>query len=91
MSKITAKYQLTIPRAIAQSVGLKPGDPVTWEAAGDAVRLRAESVSHEKTRSVTDQLILFDLSTERADHRARLRGTATPQARGWSREELYEI
>jgi bifunctional DNA-binding transcriptional regulator/antitoxin component of YhaV-PrlF toxin-antitoxin module len=91
MSRLTAKYQLTIPRAIAQSVGLNPGDEVTWEPVGDAIRLRAETASRHDTRSVAEQLILFDLVTERERHRARNRSAAPARDRGWSREELYEI
>ena len=90
MSRLTAKYQLTVPRAIAQSVGLRPGDEVSWEAVGDAIRLRAEADSKHETRSVTDQLILFDLATEREQHRVRNRATVLAHDRGWSRDDLYE-
>jgi bifunctional DNA-binding transcriptional regulator/antitoxin component of YhaV-PrlF toxin-antitoxin module len=90
MSRLTAKYQLTIPRAVAQSVGLKPGDEVTWEAVGDAIRLRADAAAQHGSRSVTDQLILFDLATEREQYRARNRAAVPARDRGWSREELYE-
>jgi bifunctional DNA-binding transcriptional regulator/antitoxin component of YhaV-PrlF toxin-antitoxin module len=90
MSRLTAKYQLTLPRAVARSVGLKPGDEVTWESVGDAIRLRADTASRHETRSVTDRLILFDLATEREQHRARNRAAVPARDRGWSREELYE-
>jgi bifunctional DNA-binding transcriptional regulator/antitoxin component of YhaV-PrlF toxin-antitoxin module len=90
MSRLTSKYQLTIPRAIADSVGLKPGAEVSWEAVGDAIRLRAETVHEHETRSVTDQLILFDLATERQQHRMHNRVAVPAQDRGWSREDLYE-
>jgi bifunctional DNA-binding transcriptional regulator/antitoxin component of YhaV-PrlF toxin-antitoxin module len=93
MSRLTAKYQLTIPRAVAQSVGLKPGDEVSWEAVGDAIRLRAAAAAaaaKHGSRSVTDQLILFDLATEREQYRARNRAAVPARDRGWSREELYE-
>ncbi len=90
MSRLTSKYQLTIPRAVAQSVGLKPGDEVAWEALGDAIRLCAEPGSQDETRSVTDQLILFDLATERQQQRTLNRAAVPASDRGWSREDLYE-
>jgi bifunctional DNA-binding transcriptional regulator/antitoxin component of YhaV-PrlF toxin-antitoxin module len=90
MSKLTSKYQLTLPRAVADSVGLKPGAEVCWEAVGDAIRLRAETVHKHEARSVTDQLMLFDLATEREQHRMHNRGAVPAQDRGWSREDLYE-
>jgi bifunctional DNA-binding transcriptional regulator/antitoxin component of YhaV-PrlF toxin-antitoxin module len=90
MSRLTAKYQLTIPRAIADAVGLKPGVEVSWEGVGDAIRLRADTHSRHETRSVTDQLILFDLATEREQHRSRNRAAVAAHDRGWSRAPLYE-
>jgi len=90
MSRLTTKYQLTVPRAVAQSVGLKPGDEVTLEAVGDAIRLRADTRSQQEGRSITDQLILFDLATEREQHRARNRAAAPARERGWARADLYE-
>jgi len=90
MSRLTSKYQLTIPRALAKSAGLTPGAEVSWEAVGDAIRLRAETGHKREIRSVTDQLILFDLATEREQHRMHARAAAPAQDRGWSREDLYE-
>ena len=32
--------QVTIPKAVREALGLKPGDLVSWELEGDSVRLR---------------------------------------------------
>ncbi len=35
MAKVTSKYQVTVPKAIAQKYGIRPGDDIDWVAAGD--------------------------------------------------------
>lgn len=37
LGKITAKAQITIPRAVRAALGLKPGDDVEWSVEGDRV------------------------------------------------------
>ncbi len=39
MSKITSKYQLTLPKAVAEKAGYHPGDEVECEVAGEAIRV----------------------------------------------------
>jgi AbrB family looped-hinge helix DNA binding protein len=91
VSRITSKYQLALPKAIAQQVGLRPGDDVDCEAEGDVVRLRSRTRGTRQTLSVTDQLILFDMATERQRHREQSLDATPVAGRGWSREDLYEI
>lgn len=38
-SKITSKYQVTVPKEIRDKLGLKPGDRLVWEAVGDQARV----------------------------------------------------
>ena len=38
MSKVTSKLQLTVPKAIADKYGIRPGDELDWVAAGDSIR-----------------------------------------------------
>lgn len=90
MSRLTSKYQLSLPKAVADRVGLRPGDEIECEPAGDIVRLRPKKVPRATSRSVTDQLVLFDLATERQRHRERSQDSAPAKERGWSRDELYE-
>jgi AbrB family looped-hinge helix DNA binding protein len=93
MSKITAKYQLTLPKAVAEKAGYKPGDEVECEAAGQAIRVQHKAAKREP-HSTTERLILFDLATERQAHRQRSLPSKAPKSkgshRGWAREELYE-
>lgn len=30
MSKITSKYQVTVPKKIAEAYGIRPGDEIEW-------------------------------------------------------------
>ena len=39
MARITSKYQVTVPRAIAEKYGLRPGDDIDWIPAGDVIRV----------------------------------------------------
>jgi len=90
MSRLTSKYQVTIPKFVAELVGLKPGDEIECEPAGEIVRLRSKERHLARPRSVTEQLVLFDLATERQRHREHLGGLSHATERGWTRDELYE-
>jgi AbrB family looped-hinge helix DNA binding protein len=90
MSKLTSKYQLTVPKVVAQSIGLKPGDEIECEPAGEIIRIRPKRVARGSGRSATDQLILFDLATERQRDRQHSKISAPVTERGWTRDELYE-
>lgn len=39
VGKITAKSQTTIPKAVRNALGIKPGDAVGWEIDGDRVTI----------------------------------------------------
>ena len=40
LSKVTSKYQATIPLAVRRKLGLKPGDTVLFEIENDRVTVR---------------------------------------------------
>ena len=40
LSVVSSKGQFTIPKAVREALGLKPGDLVSLELEGDSVRLR---------------------------------------------------
>jgi AbrB family looped-hinge helix DNA binding protein len=40
LSKVTSKFQATIPLAVRRKLGLKPGDAVVFEIENDSVRVR---------------------------------------------------
>jgi AbrB family looped-hinge helix DNA binding protein len=90
MSKVTSKLQVTLPKALAERYGIRPGDEITWKPAGEA--LRVEISGREETSSLTleQKLELFDESSRRQRKRdARWRDRRPPKKRGWTRDELY--
>jgi len=91
MAKVTSKLQVTVPKAIAEQYGIRPGDEIDWVPAGDSIRV----VPARRKRPQDDlqqRLKLFDAATER--QRARQSGNLAAardvESRGWTREELYE-
>jgi len=85
VSKVTSKYQVSIPKALADRLGVRPGDDVEWEVAGDEFRVRPARA--EKPLSVEERLKMFDETTKRVaayQKRRRLKGS-----RDWTRGDLY--
>ena len=95
MSKVTSKLQVTLPKAIADQLDIKPGDEINWEISGDVMRVipAGKKRSSQKKDDPSARLRLFDQATRRQRQRetSRDRGlTRTAKAgRGWTREELY--
>jgi AbrB family looped-hinge helix DNA binding protein len=100
MPKVTSKLQLTVPKAIADQYGIRPGDELEWIPAGESIRVelarRKAKAGHELTSE--ERLALLDDNFERIDkllaaqlkEAGRKNARLTRQNRGWTREELYE-
>jgi AbrB family looped-hinge helix DNA binding protein len=39
MAKVTYKYQVTVPRIIAERYNIRPGDEIDWVAEGEVIRV----------------------------------------------------
>ena len=39
MAKVTSKLQVTVPKAVADRYGIKPGDEIRFEDAGEVIRV----------------------------------------------------
>jgi AbrB family looped-hinge helix DNA binding protein len=89
VARITSKYQLTLPKAVAECAGLKPGDDIECEAIGDLVRVTLKR-RFRAQGSVTDKLVLFDVASERIRHRYQADRSPAEEHRGWTRNELHE-
>jgi AbrB family looped-hinge helix DNA binding protein len=88
MAKVTSKLQVTIPKAVADRYGLRPGSQIAFEPAGDAIRVVPEGGGRAVVDAAT-RLKLFDEATERQRLRGRQRGARAAKSRGWAREDLY--
>ena len=89
MAKVTSKLQVTIPKAIADRCGIRPGDEIEWEVEGETIRILAPRARHARLE-VAERLRLFDQATARQRAREAERPAERPaRDRGWTREELY--
>ena len=90
MSKVTSKLQVTLPKAIADRFGIRPGDQIEWETAGDAIRIHLPSRTGSLDRAA--RLKLFDQGTQRQREREARQGAPSRSGgdRGWKREDLYD-
>ncbi len=89
MAKVTSKLQVTVPKAIADTYGIRPGDEITWQPAGAVIQILPPR-KHAPTLSLEERLKLYDAATARQRNRQRrqpMRRRATD--RGWRREDLY--
>jgi bifunctional DNA-binding transcriptional regulator/antitoxin component of YhaV-PrlF toxin-antitoxin module len=87
MGKVTSKLQVTVPKAIADQYRIRPGDEITWVAAGESIRVLPANAPAKP--DVGARLRLFDEATRRQRGRNK---NITPSAgtRGWTREDLYQ-
>jgi AbrB family looped-hinge helix DNA binding protein len=89
MAKVTSKLQVTIPKALAEESGIRPGDDIEWSAAGDGLRI-TPAAAPAAAISVETRLELFDAATKRQSSRQRGRRAKSPASRGWKRSDLYD-
>ena len=91
MSKVTSKLQVTIPKAIAEQYGIKPGDEIEFCAAGANIRVVTPRGRRPGRLSVEERLRSFDAAMER--QREREKTMKLPEEPGtdrdWRREDLY--
>lgn len=89
MAKVTSKFQVTVPKTIADLYRIRPGDNIAWVAAGEAIRV----IPSDKKVAPDDRaakLRLFDQATERLRRRPSPRKVKRATGRGWTREDLYQ-
>ena len=77
MAKVTSKYQVTVPKAIAEQYDIHPGDEIDWVAAGDVIRVIPGGIQ-VTAPDRESRLQLFDQATERhrehtSGHKGKLR------------------
>ena len=89
MSRVTSKYQVTLPKSIADRYGIRPGDEIAWVPAGDVIHiLLPREQSTPLDRDV--KLRLFDQATERNRGRPFKPARKRARDRRWTREDLYD-
>ena len=86
MAKVTSKFQITIPKALADQLQIREGDEIEWSAAGDSLRVRRIQRYKAPAARIEARLKMFDAATRR---QRRAPKGARGRDRGWTREELY--
>jgi AbrB family looped-hinge helix DNA binding protein len=72
VSKVTSKLQVTIPKSVAEQYGIEPGTEVTFEPAGEAIRVRVgPDEPAAETGDLEWKLRLFDAASKRQKARNR--------------------
>lgn len=90
MAKVTSKLQVTVPKSLAVRYGIRPGDEIRFEEAGEVIRLVPPNGPAAESLDVEERLRLFDAATERQRAREAKRRWRQVDSRGWTREELYD-
>lgn len=93
---MTSKLQLTLPKAIAEQFGIRPGDDVEWVPAGEVIRVvpsrkkqAAPVLSLEARVELFDKATLRQRGREAGLHRNGSTASGARRSRGWKREDLY--
>lgn len=89
MSKVNSKLQVSIPKSLADQYGIRPGDDLEWQAAGDVIHVipPGQDVSYLDRQQ---RLWLFDQATARQQKRdVEKPHTEQSADRSWTRDELY--
>ena len=89
MSKVTSKLQVTIPKAVAERHGIRPGDEIEWVSAGETIRV-IPGAQLPGGLDVNQRVEIFDRATERQAERERIRPWSVVTERDWTREELQD-
>ncbi|WP_419553032.1 AbrB/MazE/SpoVT family DNA-binding domain-containing protein [Candidatus Poriferisodalis sp.] len=91
MAKVTSKLQVTVPKALADRYGIRPGDEIRFEEAGEVIRVVPGSVpARVELADMETRLRLFDAATKRQRRREVASASVDATSRGWTRDELYE-
>jgi len=88
MTRVTGKYQITIPKRLVDAYGIRVGDEVEVVAAGESIAIRP-AASAMTVLSPEERLRHFDEATRRQMERQRDVRPGSAKGRGWTREELY--
>ena len=88
MTKVTGKFQITLPKALVDRSGIRVGDELELRPMGRSIQIdrRAAPDAPDVSR---DRLAHFDRATARQRARDRTRSLVRTPSRGWTREDLY--
>jgi AbrB family looped-hinge helix DNA binding protein len=89
MTRVTGKFQITLPKKLVDSYGIQIGDEVELVASGEVITIVPAAASKPRL-SLEERLRLFDEATRRQRAREPLPASTSEEDRGWIRDELYD-
>jgi bifunctional DNA-binding transcriptional regulator/antitoxin component of YhaV-PrlF toxin-antitoxin module len=89
MTRVTGKFQITLPKKLVDAYGINIGDEVQLVASGEVIAIVLAGAGKPRL-SLEERLRLFDEATRRHSARERLPTSSTSEDRGWTRDELYD-
>jgi AbrB family looped-hinge helix DNA binding protein len=89
MTRVTGKFQITLPKRLVDAFGIAVGDEVELVAAGDSIRIVPANAIRSGL-STQERLRLFDEATQRVKASVKEKKLPVATDRGWTREELYD-
>ena len=79
---MTSKLQVTVPKALAQRYGIRPGNYIRFEESGEVIRVTPENArTRTEGLDIERRLRLFDAATARQCARIRTAGAPCSHAR----------
>ena len=90
MAKVTSKLQFTIPKALADAYGIRPGDEIELRADGPYLRLLPAGTGRRRELTLEEKLAMFDETTRELEKLWAQRKFEPTTDRGWTREDLYD-
>ena len=88
MTRVTGKFQITLPKQLVEAYGIRVGDELELVAAGDTIAI-VPSGAARKSYSLEERLRNFDAATRRLSARSSADLPPSTGDRGWTRDELY--
>lgn len=89
MTRVTGKFQITLPKRLVDSYGIRVGDEVEIVAAGESIAI-LPARTPAPALSAEERLRHFDQATRRQEGRQRSDQRGPAKDRGWERQELYD-
>ena len=90
MGRVNSKLQVTIPKALADRYGIRPGDHIRFEEACEVLRVvPVDTRTRTKTQDVSAGPARFDAATAWQRARKANQPAHRASARGWDRESRY--
>lgn len=88
MTRVTGKFQITLPKRLVDAYGIRVGDEVEIVAAGESIAIRPARAGASML-SPEERLRHFDDATRRQETRQHEMRPSASKNRGWTRDELY--